>query len=101
METYSSQDSKPLSSCIMLGLLLGLESPLSPKPGPLVLSTLTFCPMPSLLFYSVFWNFYHPLSLLFLAFMMVVALCSPTFELSHRVLYVSQSTIMSYRHSWV
>lgn len=34
--------------------------------------------------------------------MMVVALCSPTFELSHRVLYdVSQSTIMSYRHSWV
>lgn len=33
--------------------------------------------------------------------MMVVALCSPTFELSHRVLYVSQSTNMSYRHSWV
>lgn len=59
---------KPLSSCIMFVLLLGLESPLSPKPGPLVLSTLILCPMPSLLFYCVFWDFYHPPSLLLFGF---------------------------------
>lgn len=58
---------KPLSSCIMFGLLLGLESPFS-QAWPPVLFTLTLCPMPSLLFYCVFWDFCHPPSLLLFGF---------------------------------